>query len=82
MFPYRGELMKQLLSKIEKSSSASLQIIMKLMVSLLAAANSTEINVSEFRKGFLPYLGKLVFYLTKVSLGSVILAYKSFKSRG
>lgn len=68
MFPFRAELMKHMLIKFEKSNSPSLQLIMKLMVSLLAAANSSEININDFRKGFMTSLGKLIYYLTKVSI--------------
>ena len=68
LFPFRSELMKQILEKLEISVSPSLQLYLKLMVSLLSAANSSEINLDEFRKGFLPVLGRLIFYLSKVTL--------------
>lgn len=66
-FPFRSELMKQLLEKLEESSSPSLQLYLKLMVSILSAANGGEIEIEDFRKGFMPILGRLVFYLTKVA---------------
>lgn len=65
--PYRSELFKQLMTKIENADSPVLQLYLKVMVSVLSCTDQSEEAMKSIKKSLTPVLSRLVQSLTKVN---------------
>jgi hypothetical protein len=78
-FPFKTELFKLLLDRIETVEVPSLQLYLKIIVNLLSSTNSPHEGNKEKKKAFYSNLTRLVSNLGKVI--SIEAAYQPYECR-